>query len=116
MLAMRQEWIIKVQNLSAAYGDNVVLDDISFDVLKGQVFVILGGSGCGKSTLLKQMIGLYEPTAGQILRNGVDIVTVGGRGKLALLRRFGSGTERGNAKASIHCQSIGSGSCDCVSG
>ena len=95
MLAMRQERIIKVRNLSAAYGDNVVLDDISFEVLKGQIFVILGGSGCGKSTLLKQMIGLYEPTAGQILINGLDIVTVGGRDKRALLRRFGVAYQSG---------------------
>ena len=92
---MEQEQIIKVRNLSAAYGDNLVLDDISFDVLKGQVFVILGGSGCGKSTLLKQMIGLYEPVSGQILINGVDIVTVGGREKLALLRRFGVAYQSG---------------------
>ncbi len=92
---MQQEPIIKVRNLSAAYGDNVVLNDISFDVLKGQVFVILGGSGCGKSTLLKQMIGLYEPVSGQILINGVDIVTVGGREKLALLRQIGVAYQSG---------------------
>ena len=92
---MQQVPIIKVRNLSAAYGDNVVLNDISFDVLKGQVFVILGGSGCGKSTLLKQMIGLYEPVSGQILINGVDIVTVGGREKLALLRQIGVAYQSG---------------------
>ena len=86
---MQEEAIIKVRNLSAAYGGNVVLDDISFDVLRGQVFIILGGSGCGKSTLMKHMIGLYEPVAGQILINGVDIVTVGGRDKIALLRQIG---------------------------
>lgn len=86
---MQQEPIIKVRNLSAAYADNLVLDDISFDVLKGQVFVILGGSGCGKSTLMKHMIGLYEPTAGQILINGVDIVTAASRERLALLRQIG---------------------------
>lgn len=92
---MQQVPIIKVRNLSAAYGENVVLNDISFDVLKGQVFVILGGSGCGKSTLLKQMIGLYEPVSGQILINGVDIVTVGGREKLALLRQIGVAYQSG---------------------
>jgi phospholipid/cholesterol/gamma-HCH transport system ATP-binding protein len=92
---MEQVPIIKVRNLSAAYGDNIVLNDISFDVLKGQVFVILGGSGCGKSTLLKQMIGLYEPVSGQILINGVDIVTVGGREKLALLRQIGVAYQSG---------------------
>ena len=62
---MVQEPIIKVNNLTMAYGNNVIMDNISFDVLRGQTFVILGGSGCGKSTLLKHMIGLYEPTQGQ---------------------------------------------------
>ena len=43
-----------------------MLHDISFDVRRGEVFVILGGSGCGKSTLLKHMIGLYQPVRGRV--------------------------------------------------
>ena len=59
--------IIEVKGLTAAFGDCVVLEDVSFDVRRGEVFVILGGSGCGKSTLLKHMIGLLPPAAGEIL-------------------------------------------------
>ena len=84
-----QEPIIRVENLTAAYGDTVIIDNISFDVHKGEVFVILGGSGCGKSTLMKQMIGLYRPASGKILINGQDIVSAEGDERLSILRKIG---------------------------
>ncbi|UCD51291.1 MAG: ATP-binding cassette domain-containing protein [Phycisphaerales bacterium] len=86
---MDTETIIRVRNLTTAYGGNVVLDDLSFDVQRGQTFIILGGSGCGKSTLMKHMIGLYKPVSGQILIGDTDIVTAKGRQRKDLLRRFG---------------------------
>jgi phospholipid/cholesterol/gamma-HCH transport system ATP-binding protein len=67
--------IIEVSGLTAIYGEKTVLQDISFSVNRGEVFVIVGGSGCGKSTLLKHMIGLYRPAAGRILIEDDDIVT-----------------------------------------
>jgi phospholipid/cholesterol/gamma-HCH transport system ATP-binding protein len=84
-----QEPIIRVENLTAAYGDTVIIDNISFEVHKGEVFVILGGSGCGKSTLLKQMIGLYSPASGKIFINGQDIVSAEGNERLSILRKIG---------------------------
>jgi phospholipid/cholesterol/gamma-HCH transport system ATP-binding protein len=81
--------IIRVENLTAAYGETVIIDNISFDVCKGEIFVILGGSGCGKSTLLKQMIGLYRPASGKVLINGQDIVSAEGDERLSILRRIG---------------------------
>jgi phospholipid/cholesterol/gamma-HCH transport system ATP-binding protein len=84
-----QEPIIRVENLTAAYGETVIIDNISFDVRKGEVFVILGGSGCGKSTLMKQMIGLYRPASGKILINGQDIVSAEGDERLSILRKIG---------------------------
>ncbi len=84
-----QEPIIRVENLTAAYGETVIIDNISFDVCKGEIFVILGGSGCGKSTLLKQMIGLYRPASGKVLINGQDIVSAEGDERLSILRRIG---------------------------
>jgi phospholipid/cholesterol/gamma-HCH transport system ATP-binding protein len=53
-----------------AYGANLIQADLDFDIYRGDVFVIMGGSGCGKSTLLKHMIGLYEPSKGDILFEG----------------------------------------------
>jgi phospholipid/cholesterol/gamma-HCH transport system ATP-binding protein len=84
-----KEKIIEVINFTAAYGDNVVIDDISFDIYKGEVFVILGGSGCGKSTLLKHIIGLYSPRAGSIKIKGQDIVTANVEEKIEILKNIG---------------------------
>jgi phospholipid/cholesterol/gamma-HCH transport system ATP-binding protein len=84
-----QEKIISVKGLCVSYDETAVLEDVSFEVYKGGVFVILGGSGCGKSTLLKHMIGLYKPRAGEILIEGVDIVTARGEDRLELLGKFG---------------------------
>ena len=84
-----KEPIIRVENLTAAYEETVVFDNISFDVCKGEVFVILGGSGCGKSTLMKQMIGLYKPASGKILIDGQDIVSAEGNERLKILGKIG---------------------------
>ena len=67
--------VIEVENLTARFGDDTILADVSFQVFKGEILVIIGGSACGKSTLLKHMIGLYRPYAGRILINGVDVNT-----------------------------------------
>jgi len=81
--------IIRVKQFTAAYDGVVLLNDLSFDVYGGEVFVILGGSGCGKSTMLKHMIGLYQPAAGAILIDGEDIVTAQGPRRLAILKKIG---------------------------
>ncbi|MBP9889522.1 MAG: ATP-binding cassette domain-containing protein [Leptospiraceae bacterium] len=56
-------------------GGDIIIDNISFSVAEGEIFVILGGSGCGKSTLLKHMIGLIEPASGDIEIGGENIAT-----------------------------------------
>lgn len=86
---MAGEPIIRVEDVTVAYGDFVVMRDINFEVQTGEVFVILGGSGCGKSTLLKSMIGLNRPTKGRVLIDGMDIVTAEGDEELAILRKIG---------------------------
>jgi phospholipid/cholesterol/gamma-HCH transport system ATP-binding protein len=66
MTHRKQEVVLKAENLSAHYGDFQVLKDVSFEVCRGEILVILGGSGCGKSTLLKLLTGLKEPSGGRI--------------------------------------------------
>ena len=83
------ELIIRVEDLTVAYGDNIVLEDINFEVRPGEIFVILGGSGCGKSTLLKHMISLREPTKGRVLIDGMDVAAAEGSELLEILRRIG---------------------------
>ena len=83
------EPIVRVEHLSAGYGDTVLLDDVNFSVDRGEVFVILGGSGCGKSTLLKHMIGLYQPRNGRVIIDGDDIVSAEGDARQAILKKIG---------------------------
>ena len=83
------EPIIRVVDLDAGYDGVAIVQDINFEVPRGEVFGILGGSGCGKSTLLKHMIGLYEPIRGHVYIGGDDIVTADEATHAAILRRFG---------------------------
>ena len=73
------EKLLEIKNLKKYYGkgDSQVkaLDDISFDVFKGEMLVLLGNSGCGKSTLLNIIGGMDSPTEGKVLLNGVDITS-----------------------------------------
>lgn len=57
---------IRIEDLTMAYGSNVIQQNLNFSIYSGDVFVIMGGSGCGKSTLLKHMIGLYNADQGDI--------------------------------------------------
>ncbi len=70
---MKKQKIIQVRDLICGYGDDIILDRISFDVREGEIFIILGGSGCGKSTLLKHLVGLMTPLSGRIIIDGNDI-------------------------------------------
>ena len=69
--------VIKVSNLSAGYGNEVVLRNVSFSIFESEIVTILGTSGCGKSTLLKCLVGLLEPISGNILIFGHDVVKAG---------------------------------------
>ena len=64
---MTRKAIVEVKDLRVGYGEDIILDEVSFNVYEGEVFVILGGSGCGKSTLLKAIIGLIPPYSGRIM-------------------------------------------------
>ena len=81
--------VIEVRDLEMSYGSYVVMRDINFTVMKGQVLVIMGGSGCGKSTLLKYMIGLKEVTHGDVLYNGESFVKASQGEREEVQRTFG---------------------------
>lgn len=64
---------IAFEHVSKAFGDNVVLDDVSFFVRRGETLCIIGRSGVGKSVSLQQIMGFLKPDAGRILVTGDDI-------------------------------------------
>ena len=86
---MAEEPIIRVEQLTAAYGASVVLEDVSLEVKRGEIFVIVGQTGCGKSTLLNHMIGLLRPVRGRVLVCGEDISTAEGEARRRILRHLG---------------------------
>lgn len=68
------EKILEIKNLQKAYQDTQVLKDLSLEVSKGEVIVIVGPSGCGKSTLLRCLNGLEQVQGGQILFDGMEVL------------------------------------------
>jgi len=71
------EPIIAVKNLIKTFSGKRVLDDISFEVKKGEIFSVMGCSGGGKSTLLRHIIGSIKPDSGNILVQQKDITQMG---------------------------------------
>lgn len=64
---------VQVKNLTKAFGDLLVLDDVSFDVYDGEFLCIVGPTGCGKTTFLNSMTKIYEPSQGSIRVDGEEI-------------------------------------------
>uniref|UniRef100_UPI00332C8C67 ATP-binding cassette domain-containing protein n=1 Tax=Sporanaerobacter acetigenes TaxID=165813 RepID=UPI00332C8C67 len=67
------EKIVSVKNLYFSYGSNRVLEDVSFDIEKGDFVGIIGPNGSAKSTLMKLMIGLLKPEKGNVKLFGTDV-------------------------------------------
>ena len=82
------EPILTVEHLVKGYGENTVLDDVSFSVRPGEVVVVVGPSGCGKSTLMR-CINALEPTQSGRVRLGNETVAYGGKGLTGLRQRIG---------------------------
>lgn len=62
--------IIQIKNFSMKFSTKTVIKDLSFEVMRGEVFGFLGSNGSGKTTTLRALLGLYEPTAGELLIDG----------------------------------------------
>ncbi|PYL69376.1 MAG: ABC transporter ATP-binding protein, partial [Verrucomicrobia bacterium] len=95
------ETLIEVGHLVRRFGDRAVLDDISFNVHRGETLVIMGGSGCGKSTLLRHMIGSMKPTSGTVKLFGKEITAMKEREIERVRLRFGMLFQSGALLASL---------------
>jgi phospholipid/cholesterol/gamma-HCH transport system ATP-binding protein len=77
--------IISVRNLTAGYGDEIIVKGVSFEIFEGEIFAILGRSGCGKTTLFKAMTGLLDARQGEVTVDGERVVSFArGRSEPAL--------------------------------
>src|SRR5690606_1501736 len=80
---------IKIVDLKKEFDGHSVTRGVNLDIFKGQMTVIIGRSGEGKSVLLKQVIGLIEPTSGQIIIDGIDTSSLNQNDKEELFKKFG---------------------------
>jgi phospholipid/cholesterol/gamma-HCH transport system ATP-binding protein len=64
---------IEVRDLTMAYNESIIMQDLNFTINRGEIFAIMGASGCGKSTLMRHMIGLMKPLKGDILIEGENL-------------------------------------------
>ena len=71
---LEEKEVIEVKNVTKKYGSTIAVNNISFDVKDGEVVGFLGPNGAGKSTTMNMITGFIEPTMGQIIVNGVDIM------------------------------------------
>jgi len=81
--------MIRLENVSLAFGDKVILDNTSLSIKKGEIAVILGPSGAGKSSILKIMLGLWRPDSGQVFIDKKDISKLSELEMLPLRRKMG---------------------------
>ena len=72
-MSNNQEVLLKVENLSQYFGFTKAVDDVSFDIKKGEVFGLVGESGCGKTTTGRSIIKLYNITGGNVFFKGIRI-------------------------------------------
>lgn len=80
---------IEFRDVHLAFDDRVVLNGLSFKVMKGETKLILGGSGCGKSTTIKLVLGLLKPDSGQVLVDGEDITNYTEAQMMIVRKKFG---------------------------
>ena len=97
---MDRETMIELDRVVAGYPGAAILEDVSFSVARGEIFILLGGSGCGKSTIMKHMIGLNPVLSGRLLVAGMEW---SGRTRAALCRKIGVMYQSGALFGSMTC-------------
>ncbi|MCB0342010.1 MAG: ATP-binding cassette domain-containing protein [Pseudobdellovibrionaceae bacterium] len=81
--------VIELQNVTIELGGQIILEDISLQVMPGECLVVVGPSGQGKTVLLKTIVGIYKPKTGRVFINGQDLNSFTQREKRELARRVG---------------------------
>ena len=97
---MKREPIVVLEHVDAGYPGAVILRDISFEVARGEIFILLGGSGCGKSTVMKHMTGLNPILGGRLTVAGLEWSV---RTRAELCRKIGVMDQSGALFGSMTC-------------
>jgi phospholipid/cholesterol/gamma-HCH transport system ATP-binding protein len=80
---------VRMEHVSKSFGTRPVLDDVSFEIVPGEAFCIMGPSGTGKSVTLRHIIGLTKPDAGRVFVEDVEITTLDSRGLARIRKKMG---------------------------
>ncbi len=81
--------LIQVRGLAIGYDDNALMRNLSFDIARRDIFVIMGPSGCGKSTLMRTMTGLVAPLRGRVIINGSDLFRASADRRADIMKNIG---------------------------
>jgi len=95
------EPVLRMSKVCTRFGSHVVHQDVDLEVLRGEVFAIVGGSGSGKTVLLREMVMLQRPTSGTIEMLGADITALTEEESLALRKRWGVMFQHGGLFSSL---------------
>jgi phospholipid/cholesterol/gamma-HCH transport system ATP-binding protein len=93
--------VVEVRDLIRKFGERRVIDDLTFQIDRGETLVIMGGSGCGKSTLLRHIVGVMKPNSGSVKIFGEEITMLNDREIAKVRRRFGMLFQSGALLASL---------------
>jgi len=80
---------LQISDLTMAYGDFLIQRDLTFNINRGDIFIIMGGSGCGKSTLLRHLVGLKEPAKGKVTYDGVSFWDAPEEDRAIMMQKIG---------------------------
>ena len=97
---MDMENVIELERVDAGYPGVKILEDVSFSIRRGEIFVLLGGSGCGKSTIMRHMIGLNAVQGGVLRILGMEMNR---RNRDRILRKIGVMYQSGALFGSMTC-------------
>ncbi len=80
---------IRIENLEMRYGSLLIQRDLTVNINRSDIFIIMGGSGCGKSTLLKHLVGLKEPAAGNVYYGDTDFWASDREHRMSIMKKNG---------------------------
>ncbi len=88
-MTAEKEVHIEVKDLTMAYDDFIIQQQLNFKIYKGDIFIVMGGNGCGKSTLLRHLLGLKKPAKGDVYYQNANLWKISDQQRKKIMRRNG---------------------------